>query len=52
MRKMFLLLSVLGVSCAAFAQTDRAAWTNLSGLHPGQRIRVTGFLSSPGFVQR
>ena len=42
MRRVFLLLFVLGVSCAAFAQTDRASWANLSGLRPGQKIQVVG----------
>src|ERR1700728_1068037 len=45
MRKTFLLLFVLEVSCAAFAQTDRASWANLSGLQPGQRIQVVGMTS-------
>jgi len=45
MRKIFLLLFVLGLSCAAFAQTDRASWANLSGLQPGQRIQVVGTTS-------
>ena len=42
MRKIFLLLFVLGLSCAAFAQTDQASWANLSNLRPGQKIRVVG----------
>jgi hypothetical protein len=45
MRKIFLLLFVLGSSWAAFAQTDRASWANLSGLQPGQRIQVVGTTS-------
>ena len=45
MRKIFLLLFVLGSSWAAFAQTDRASWANLSGLQPGQRIQVVGMIS-------
>jgi hypothetical protein len=45
MRKLFLLLLVLGLSCAAFAQTDRASWTSLNGLQPGQRIQVVGMTS-------
>jgi hypothetical protein len=44
-RKIFLLLLVLGLSCAAFAQTDRASWANLSGLRPGQKIQVVGMPS-------
>jgi hypothetical protein len=42
MRKIFLLLFVVGSSWAAFAQTDRSSWANLSGLQPGQRIQVVG----------
>ena len=45
MRKIFLLLFVLGPSCAGFAQTDLASWANLSGLQPGQRIQVVGMTS-------
>ena len=45
MRKIFLLLFVLGLPCAGFAQTDRASWANLSGLQPGQRIQVVGMTS-------
>ena len=45
MRKIFLLLFVLGLSCAAFAQTDQASWANLSGLRPGQKIQVVGMPS-------
>jgi hypothetical protein len=45
MRKIFLLLFVLGPSCAAFPQTDRASWANLSALQPGQRIQVVGMTS-------
>lgn len=45
MRKIFLLLFVLLSSWAAFAQTDRASWANLSGLRPGQSIQVVGMTS-------
>ena len=45
MRKLFLLLCVLGPSCAVFAQTNGASWANLSGLQPGQRIQVVGMTS-------
>jgi hypothetical protein len=38
MPKLFVLLFVLGLSCAAFAQTNRASWANLSALQPGQKI--------------
>jgi hypothetical protein len=44
-RKIFLLLLVLGLSCAAFAQTDQASWANLGGLRPGQKIQVVGIAS-------
>jgi hypothetical protein len=45
MRKIFLLLFGLELSCAAFAQTDRASWANLGGLQPGQRIQIAGMIS-------
>jgi hypothetical protein len=45
MRKIFLLLFVLGLPCAAFAQADRAPWANLSALQPGQRIQIVGMTS-------
>jgi hypothetical protein len=45
MRKIFLLIFVLELSCVAFAQADRASWANLSGLQPGQRIQVVGITS-------
>jgi hypothetical protein len=45
MRRIFLLLTVLGLTCMALAQTDRAPWANLSGLQPGQRIQVVGMIS-------
>jgi hypothetical protein len=45
MRKIFLPFFVLGLSCAAFAQTDRASWASLSGLQPGQKIQVVGMTS-------
>jgi hypothetical protein len=44
-RKTFLLLLVLGLTCAAFAQTDQASWSNLSRLRPGQKIQVVGMPS-------
>jgi hypothetical protein len=46
MRKIFLLLFVLRLSWAAFAQTDRASWANLSGLRPGQKIQVVAMTST------
>jgi hypothetical protein len=38
--KVFSLLFVLGLSCTAFAQKDKASWADLSGLRPGQKIQV------------
>jgi hypothetical protein len=40
MRNSLLLICVFGVSCAAWAQTDQASWTNLSTLSPGQKIQI------------
>ena len=45
MRKISVLLFVLGLSCAAFAQTDLASWSDLSSLQPGQRIQVVEMTS-------
>jgi hypothetical protein len=44
-RKLFLLICVLGVPCAALAQTDQASWSNLSGLRPGQKVQVVEMTS-------
>jgi hypothetical protein len=40
MRKLLLLIFVLGMPCASRAQTDRASWANLSALLLGQKIQV------------
>jgi hypothetical protein len=40
MRKLLLLIFVLGMPCASWAQTDRASWANLSALLLGQKIQV------------
>jgi hypothetical protein len=40
MRKTLFLICVLAVPCASWAQGDQTSWTNLSTLHPGQRIQV------------
>jgi hypothetical protein len=40
MRNTWLLICVLGISCASWAQGDSASWTNLSVLHPGQKIQI------------
>jgi hypothetical protein len=42
MGKIFLLLIIFGLSCEAFAQTNRASWESLSRLQPGQKIQVVG----------
>jgi hypothetical protein len=46
MRKGLLLICVLGISCASWAQGDKAAWTNLSTLRPGQKIQVVEIKSN------
>jgi hypothetical protein len=40
MRRISLLLCLLGISCASWAQIDKASWTNLSTLQAGQKIQV------------
>jgi hypothetical protein len=40
MRKTLFLICVLAIPCASWAQGDQASWTNLSILHPGQKIQV------------
>jgi hypothetical protein len=45
LRKIFLVLLFHGLACTAFAQRDRASWTNLRGLQPGQRIQVVEMTS-------
>src|SRR6266436_5945634 len=40
MRKSLLLICVLGLSCVSWAQTNRASWSNLSGLQAGQKIQI------------
>jgi hypothetical protein len=40
MRKGLFLICVLGLSCVAWAQTNRASWANLSVLHAGQKIQI------------
>src|ERR1039458_4315300 len=39
-RNTLLLMCVLGISCAAIAQTGQSSWTNLSGLRAGQKIQI------------
>lgn len=45
MRKILFLLCHIGISCALWAQTDQALWTNLRNLHAGQKIQVVGINS-------
>jgi hypothetical protein len=40
MRNIWLLICVLGLTCAAWAQGDKDSWTNLSVLRPGQKIQI------------
>jgi hypothetical protein len=40
MRKVLFPICALGISCGAWAQTKQSSWTNLDGLHAGQRIQV------------
>lgn len=46
MRNSWLLICVLGISCASWAQGDRALWTNLSALRPGQKIEIVAMNST------
>jgi hypothetical protein len=41
MRKLLFLVCALGLPCASLAQSNQAAWANLSALHPGQGIQIT-----------
>lgn len=40
MRKILLLICILGLSYAASARIDESSWTALNGLQPGQNIQV------------
>ena len=40
MRNICSLICILGIACSSLAQGDKASWTNLSALHPGQKIQV------------
>ena len=40
MRKPWFLICILGITCASWAQTDQASWTNLSALQAGQKIQI------------
>ncbi|MGA9545582.1 MAG: hypothetical protein WBQ85_18560 [Candidatus Sulfotelmatobacter sp.] len=46
MRKTWFLIFILGTACTSWAQGDRALWTNLSALRPGQRIEVVAMNST------
>src|ERR1700690_1109233 len=39
MRKILLLVCLIGISSASWAQNDQS-WANLSALYPGQKIQV------------
>jgi hypothetical protein len=40
MRKLWILVFVLAMPCAAFAQSNQSAWENLSALQAGHKIQV------------
>jgi outer membrane lipoprotein SlyB len=40
MRKVLLLICVLGTSCTSWAQSNPASWENLNTLHAGEKIQV------------
>lgn len=40
MRKAWFLICILSVACTSWAQGDKASWTSLSVLHPGQKIQI------------
>jgi hypothetical protein len=40
MRKVLLLVCVLGMPCLSSARNNKASWDNLSALQPGQKIEV------------
>lgn len=40
MRNIWFLICILGIACASRAQGDKDSWTNLSILHPGQKIQI------------
>ncbi|MFZ0278154.1 MAG: hypothetical protein WA254_09550 [Candidatus Sulfotelmatobacter sp.] len=46
MRKTWFLIFILGVACTSWAQGDRALWTNLSTLRPGQKIETVAMNST------
>jgi hypothetical protein len=40
MRNLWFLICILGITCASWAQGNKDSWTNLSALHPGQKIEI------------
>jgi hypothetical protein len=40
MRKISLLICILGMCCVARAQSNQASWANLSTLYAGQKIQI------------
>ncbi len=46
MRHSWFLICMLAMSCASWAQGDRALWTNLSALRPGQKIEIVAMNST------
>ena len=40
MNRIPVILCVLGLSCASWAQTNRASWANLNALQAGQKIQI------------
>jgi hypothetical protein len=40
MGKILFLISVVGIACASWAQTDQVSWANLSALRTGQKIQI------------
>jgi hypothetical protein len=45
MRKLWILVFVLAMPCATFAQSNKSAWENLSTLQAGHRIEVVEMTS-------
>jgi hypothetical protein len=45
MRNILCLISVVGITCASWAQADKALWTNLSVLRGGETIQIVDMKS-------
>lgn len=41
MRKILLLICVVGLPCASWAQTNQSSWGNLDALRAGEKIQIT-----------